>query len=70
VIFEMGMLFGAMGSDKTIILKKGNIEKPSDAEGIKYIEYNVTVDEVHKKIIDRLKNAGVDISDEIIANYK
>lgn len=48
VIFELGYFLGKFQDDKTrkiIILKKGNIEIPSDISGVLYLEYNNAVKE-------------------------
>ena len=39
VIFEMGYFLGKLGKGKVLLLKKGNVEIPSDLHGIVYINY-------------------------------
>ncbi len=57
----MGMLIGFMGREKGIILKKGNLEKPSDIAALIYLEYNTTVDEIKEKIEQRFFKLGIQI---------
>jgi predicted nucleotide-binding protein len=37
VIFELGFFIGALGPDRVAALVKGNIERPSDFDGVVYI---------------------------------
>lgn len=60
-ILEAGMAFARLGPDKTILLKKGALELPSDLEGIIRLEYNKNVKEVAQKIAQRLLGAGIPI---------
>lgn len=61
VILEMGMLLSKLGREHTIILVKGNIERPSDLDGIIYLQYENHIKEVFGKLCDRLEGLGVDI---------
>lgn len=64
VVLEMGMLISAVGRKNTVILKKGHLEAPSDANGILYLGYNDHVKEVVPRLVERLKMSGfaIDIS--------
>ena len=42
VVFELGFFIGRLGPSKVAALLKGNIEKPSDFDGIGYISFNST----------------------------
>ena len=64
VILEMGMLLGKLGRKKIAILVKGVVEKPSDIDGILYLEYNSTITEKGNALITRLKQSGFKITDE------
>ncbi len=67
VILEMGILIGAIGRAKVAILRKGNIENPSDVNGILYISFNSSIiKEAGNAIIKHLKGAGIPIDDKII----
>ena len=60
-ILEAGMAFARLGPDKTILLKKGALELPSDLDGIIRLEYNKNVKEIAQKIAQRLLGAGIPI---------
>ncbi len=67
VILEMGILIGSIGRAKVAILRKGNIENPSDVNGILYISFNNSIiKEAGNAIIKHLKGAGIPIDDKII----
>lgn len=61
VILEMGMVMAALGRERMVILKKGALELPSDANGILYIEFNQHVKEIVPKLAQRLQAVGFDI---------
>jgi predicted nucleotide-binding protein len=65
VIFELGYFFGKLGRKKVCAIKRGDIEIPSDNDGILYIPYD---DNGGWKIslIKELKNAGFVINAEKI----
>jgi predicted nucleotide-binding protein len=67
VIMEMGMVMASLGRDRMAILKKGNLEIPSDADGIIRLEFNDSVKEVVPKLVQRLQNAGIHIDASRIA---
>jgi predicted nucleotide-binding protein len=61
VVLEMGMLMAAVGRRNTIILKKGNLEVPSDAGGLLYLNFQRHVKEVVPRLAERLQAAGFSI---------
>jgi predicted nucleotide-binding protein len=67
VILEMGMIMAALGRERMVILKKGALELPSDANGILYIEFNDHVREIVPKLAQRLQGAGFEIDPAKIA---
>lgn len=67
VILEMGMLLSKLGRKHTIILVKGNIERPSDLDGIIYLQYENHIKEIFGKLCDRLEDMGVDIDHKKLA---
>ncbi len=67
VILEMGMIMAALGRARMVILKKGALELPSDANGIIYIEFNDHVREIVPKLAQRLQGAGFQIDPAKIA---
>ncbi|MFD2237173.1 TIR domain-containing protein [Aureimonas populi] len=67
VILEMGMIMAALGRARMVILKKGALELPSDANGILYIEFNDHVREIVPKLAQRLQGGGFQIDPAKIA---
>ena len=63
VILEMGMVMSKLGRDNTIILKKGNLEYPSDINGVFYIDFNEHIKETIPKLAERLKKCGFNIDE-------
>ncbi|SFT27064.1 Predicted nucleotide-binding protein containing TIR-like domain-containing protein [Methylobacterium sp. yr668] len=59
VVFELGFFIGALGPEKVSALVKGNVEKPSDFEGVVYI----SMENGHWKIdlAKEFKAAGIEI---------
>lgn len=55
VVLELGFFYGKLGRHRVCCLVKGKIEKPSDFEGILYLPFNNTVDEVYTNIVKELK---------------
>ena len=66
VILEMGMMMASLGRKRMAILKKGNLEIPSDTEGMLRLEFNENVVEVGQKLIGRLQKAGIKIDQNLI----
>ncbi|PSJ16210.1 TIR domain-containing protein [Nitrosomonas supralitoralis] len=66
VILEMGMVMASLGRDRIVILKKGNLEMPSDVNGIIYLEFNEHVKEVVGKLAQRIQSSGIEIEDNLI----
>lgn len=65
VILEMGILIGSIGRHKVAILRKGDLEDPSDVNGILYISFKDSViSEAGNKIIKHLKESGITIDNE------
>ena len=67
VILEMGIVMASLGRAKTALLKKGNIELPSDIGAIIRLDFNDHVQDVAVRLARHMKDAGVKISDELIA---
>ena len=66
VVLEMGMLFSALGRGRVAILRRADLEVPSDAQGILYIGFNYHVRETVPKLVDRLIKAGLNLSSAAI----
>lgn len=61
VILEMGMIMAKLGRDKTIILAKGEVEIPSDIDGIFRLPFKDNPKEILKKLVERLEQCGFSI---------
>lgn len=62
VIFEFGYFVGKLGRNRVCCLHKGNVELPSDIDGLVYKKVEDTVDAQAYSIILELKAAGYEIS--------
>lgn len=60
VVFEFGYFIGRIGRERVCALVKGDIEKPSDYEGVLYILLDAEGG-WKMKLIKELKTAGVDV---------
>jgi len=58
VVLEWGHFIAKIGRNKTCILLKGDIELPSDMQGVGFHRFYDSVEEVFLKIKRELKNAG------------
>lgn len=67
VVLEMGMLFAALGRNRMAVLKKGSLEIPSDIGGLLRLDFNDHVKEVAVRLATRMKQAGIEIDDGLIA---
>ncbi|WP_375615812.1 TIR domain-containing protein [Bartonella sp. AP58NXGY] len=61
VIFEMGMLMSALSRKNVAILKKQDLELPSDINGIIYLPFKEHVKETLKDLSHRLCEAGFNL---------
>jgi predicted nucleotide-binding protein len=66
VVLKMGMLIAALGRPNVVILKKGEVEIPSDAHGIIYAEFTAHVKEIVIKLVQRLGAAGFKLTSDAI----
>lgn len=55
VILELGMLIGALGRKKCIIIRQADVENPSDIDGLIYLSFNEQVDEIKDKLRQKLE---------------
>ena len=58
VILEMGMIMAKLGRKNTIILSKGEVEIPSDIDGIFRLQFKENPTEILKKLVERLEECG------------
>ena len=62
VILELGMFLVRLGRKRVAILHKGNLELPSDINGLIYVKFNKRVDEVKERLGAELQEAGFPIN--------
>jgi predicted nucleotide-binding protein len=62
VVLELGMFLVRLGRKRVAILHKGNLELPSDINGLIYIKFNKRVDEVTGRLGAELQEAGFPIN--------
>ena len=61
VILEMGMIMASLGREKMVIIKKGAVDMPSDTQGIIYLEYNDNIKDVVPKLVQRMREVGIQV---------
>jgi predicted nucleotide-binding protein len=61
VIFEMGYFWGLLERKKVCCLVKGNVQKPSDTEGIVYIRFENSINDIRPEIKKELKEARYEV---------
>jgi len=61
VIFELGFFCGLLGREKVLILKKRStdMEIPSDMGGVRYIEFNERISEIHLDLKKAFSYIGI-----------
>ena len=63
VVFELGYFMGKLGRERVCPLSKGEIEKPSDIDGIAYVPMD-NADGWQPKLAKEMKQAGLPIDPE------
>ena len=66
VILELGMLLSAVGRKNIAIVRKGDVELPSDLGGVLYLSFTSHVKEVAARLAQRLTESGFAITHEQI----
>lgn len=61
VLFELGFFYGKLGRSNVSCLIKNNVEKPSDIDGIAYIPFDKSVDEVEIQLLRELRTADIKV---------
>lgn len=61
VVLEFGYFMGLLGRDRVSCLHKGDVELPSDMQGIVYLPFKNSVEEIRLRIMKELKEAGYEI---------
>jgi len=62
VVLEFGYFVGLLNRDRVCCLYRGNVELPSDMQGIVYIPFKNSVNEVKEMISKELAEAGYSVS--------
>lgn len=63
VVFEFGYFVDLLGRDRVCCLHKGDVELPSDMDGIVYVPFKKSVSEAKPKIVKELKAAKISLLD-------
>jgi predicted nucleotide-binding protein len=64
VILEFGYFVGKLGRDRVTCLLKKPVEQPSDMQGIIYIRFNESLEEIRPEIVKELQAAGYEIAEK------
>lgn len=62
VIFELGFFYGKLGRNNVCCINKANIEIPSDIDGIVYLPFRESVEEIELQLMKELKEAKIEVS--------
>lgn len=60
VVFELGFFIGALGPERVAALVKGEVERPSDFDGVVYINFD-NLGAWKQKLIQELEAAGFEV---------
>lgn len=61
VVFEFGLFVGKLKRNRVCCLLTGDVEKPSDLEGLVYLPFNLSVHEIQLDIVKELRAAGYNV---------
>ena len=64
VILEFGFFVGKLGRDRIACLLKKPVEQPSDMQGIVYLSFTDSLDEIRAEILKELEAAGYETSEK------
>lgn len=64
VVLELGMVLARLGRKRVAILVKGELERPSDIDGLIYLPFKNHIDEVKNHLAANLQKAGFPIQVE------
>ena len=62
VVLELGMFLSKLGRKRVAILHRGNVELPSDINGLLYIPFKERIDEIKERVAAELQEAGFRIN--------
>lgn len=60
VLFELGFFYGKLGRSNVCCVLKSTVEKPSDIDGIAYLPYKQSVEEIEFGLLRELKEAKLE----------
>ena len=63
VIFEMGMVIASLGRKRCAILKKQNLDLPSDIEGVIRYDFKESIKEIEPQLANHLREAEIPIDE-------
>jgi predicted nucleotide-binding protein len=58
VVLELGFFYAKLGRNRVCCLCKGNVERPSDIDGILYLDFKDKIEEKYRDIVKELRAAG------------
>lgn len=61
VVFEFGLFVGKLGRNRVCCIYTGDVELPSDLQGLVYLPFKSSVNEVQLDIVRELRAAGYDV---------
>ncbi|MCW4045000.1 MAG: nucleotide-binding protein [Candidatus Bathyarchaeota archaeon] len=64
VVLEFGFFVGKLGRDRVACLLKKPVEQPSDMQGIVYLSFKQTLEEIRMEISKELRAAGYEIAEK------
>jgi len=64
VILEFGFFVGKLGRNRIACLLKKPVEQPSDMQGIVYLSFKDSLDEIRAEILKELEAAGYETSEK------
>jgi predicted nucleotide-binding protein len=62
VVFEFGLFAGKLGRNRVCCLYTGNVDPPSDLQGLVYLPFKSSVNEVQLDIVKELRAAGYEVN--------
>jgi predicted nucleotide-binding protein len=61
VIFELGFFYAKLGRSNVCCLMRSSVEKPSDIDGIAYLPYRESVEEIELSLLKEFKEAKLEV---------
>ncbi|WP_353049211.1 TIR domain-containing protein [Exiguobacterium sp. s91] len=61
VIFELGFFYGKLGRSNVCCLLKQSVEKSSDLDGIAYIPFTESIDEIEYDTLKELRESNLKV---------